>query len=261
MQNNFAMAVLAAAAGLLDVLAFRFRFLADRFAISDLRTANISLHIVFAQHAVDDDFEVQLTHAGNQRLPGIRFSGHAERGIFLREALHSHAQLVLVSLGLGLDSHGNYWRREIDRFQNDLLLLIAKSIAGIYALESYTSADVARIHFVNFFALVSVHLQQAADAFARALGRVVNVAARFQYSGIDANVSDMPHERVGHDFESQRGKRLVVGSAAQLGFIVIRIGAFYRRHIDRRRQIIDHGIEQRLNALVLERRTGQHRHN
>src|SRR5882757_7785709 len=177
MQNNFAMAVLAASAGLLDVFAFRFRFLADRFAVRHLWAANISLHVVFAQHAVDDDFEVQLTHAGNQRLPGIRFSGHAERWIFLREALHRHAQLVLVSLGLGLDSHGDYRRRKVNGFENDLFLLVAKSIAGVYALESDTSADVARIHFVNLFALVGVHLQQAADAFARAFGRVVNVAS------------------------------------------------------------------------------------
>src|SRR6266481_4775277 len=177
MQNNFAMAVLAASAGLLDVFAFRFGFLADRFAIRHLRTANISLHIVFAQHAVDDDFEVQLAHAGNQRLPCIRFGGHAERRIFLREALHSDAEFVLVSLGLGLDSHGNNRRREINRFQDDLLLLVTKSVACIYALEAYAGADVAGIYFVNLFALVSVHLQQAADAFARALGRVVNVAS------------------------------------------------------------------------------------
>ena len=32
-----------------------------------------------------------------------------------------------------------------------------------------------------------------------------------------------------------------------------------RRHVERRRQIIDHGVEQRLHALVLERRAAQHR--
>src|SRR5712671_6447458 len=71
----------------------------------------------------------------------------------------------------------------------------------------------------------------------------------------------MPDERVGHDFESQRRKRLIVSGAAQFGFVVIWIGAFHRRHIDRRRQIIDHRIEQWLNALILECGAGQNRHN
>src|SRR6267154_283452 len=50
-------------------------------------------------------------------------------------------------------------------------------------------------------------------------------------------------------------------SAAQLSLVVIRVGALDRRHVYRRRQIINYRVEQRLNALVLERRTGQNRHN
>ncbi len=116
MQNNFAVAVLAAPAGLLDVLAFGFRFLADRFTVSHLRTADVGLHVVFAQHAVNDDFEMQLAHAGNQCLPGIRFGRNAECRIFLRKPLHGHAQLVLVGLGLGFNGDRNYRRRKIDGF-------------------------------------------------------------------------------------------------------------------------------------------------
>src|SRR5713226_9338105 len=261
MQNNFAVAVLAAPAGLLDVFAFRFRFLANGFAVRDLRTADIRLHVVFAQHAVDDNFEMQFAHAGNQRLPGIRLGGHAEGRIFLREALHSHAKLVLVSLGLGLDGDGDYRRREINRFQNDLLLLVAKRVACIYALESYTSADVAGIHFVNLFALVGVHLQQAADTLAGALGRIENIAAGFQNAGIDADVGYMPDEWVGHDLEGKRGKWLIVGRAAQFGLFGIRVDALDRRHIHWRGQIIHDRIEQRLNAFVLERRACEHRNN
>src|SRR6267378_2324963 len=71
----------------------------------------------------------------------------------------------------------------------------------------------------------------------------------------------MPDEWVGHDFESQRRKWLAVGGAAQLGLVVIRVGALDRRHVYRRRQIINYRVEQWLNALVLECGTGQYRHN
>src|SRR6266436_422909 len=254
MQNDFAMAVLSAAASLLDVFAFGFRFLANGLAVGYLRTAHIGLHVVFAQHAVHDNFEVQLAHAGDQCLAGIRLRGDAKRWIFLREPLHGYAQLVLVGFRFRLDGYGNNWGGKIDGFENDLFLFVAKRIAGGYALQAHAGANIACIHGFNFFALIGMHLQQAADAFTRPLPRVVNVAAGLEYAGINADVGNVSDERVGHDFESQRGKRRIVRSAAQNDFIVFGVHAFEWRHIHRRRKVIDDRIEQRLNALVLESR-------
>ena len=159
------------AAGLLDVFAFGDGFLANRFAIRHLRTADVGLHVVFAQHAVDDNFQVQFAHAGNQCLSGIGLGRNAERRIFLRQPLHGHAQLVLVGLGLRLDGYGNYRGGKIDVFENDLLCFVAQRVAGVDALQTHAGANIAGINVINFFALVGMHLQQAADAFARALCR------------------------------------------------------------------------------------------
>ena len=52
-------AVLTAAAGLLDQLAFASGILGDRFAIGDLRLAGVGLDLELAEHAVPNDFEVQ----------------------------------------------------------------------------------------------------------------------------------------------------------------------------------------------------------
>src|ERR1700675_4424595 len=154
MQFDFAVAVLTLTAGLLDVAALGERLLANRFAIGNLRAADIGLHVVFAQHAVDDNFEVKLAHAGDQGLAGIGLGGNAERGIFLREALQGDAQFVLVGLGFGFDGDGNHGSREIDRLKNDLLVFVAERVAGVDALQSNAGADIAGIDFVNFFALV-----------------------------------------------------------------------------------------------------------
>jgi hypothetical protein len=115
MQNNFAVPVLPAPAGLLDVFADAFRLLANRLAVRHLRPPDVGLHVVLAQHAVHDDFQVQFAHPGNQRLSGVRLRGHPERGVFLRQPLQRHAQFVLVRFGLGLDGHGNYRRGKINR--------------------------------------------------------------------------------------------------------------------------------------------------
>ena len=112
MQLDLAVAVLPLPPVCLMYLPSASGLLANRFAIGHLRAADVGLHVVFAQHAVDDDFEMQFAHAGNQRLAGIGLGGNAEGRIFLRQALHGHAQLVLVGLGFRLDGHGNDRRRE-----------------------------------------------------------------------------------------------------------------------------------------------------
>src|SRR5262249_40172648 len=111
---------------------------------------------------------------------------------------------------------------------------------------------------VDFFALVGVHLKEAANALAGTLGGVVDIAAGVQNAGVNANVCDMADKRVGHDLEGQRGERLIVGSAAGDGFFGVRIETFNRRNIEGRRQVVDDRIEQRLNALVFKGGAGQH---
>src|SRR5215469_7605830 len=261
MDFELAMAVLAAAAGLADILPFGFRFLANRFAIRDLRTAHVGFHVEFALHAVNDDFEMQLAHAGNERLPGLRVGVHAEGGIFLRKARERLAHFVLIRLGLGFDGDGNNRSGKIDGFEDDLLLFVAKRVAGGDVFQTDAGADVAGVYDVNFFALVGVHLEKAADAFARLFGRVVNIAAGFQDAGIDADIGHVADKRVGHDFERKRGKRLIVGRTPQNRVVILGIDAFDGGNIHGRREIIDDGVEQWLNALVLERGASQHRND
>src|SRR5271168_4713817 len=260
-QFDFAVSVLTFAAGLLDVFAFGDGVLAHGFAIGDMRAANIGFHAVVALHAVYQNFQMEFTHSRDQGLAGVRFRGNAERGIFLRQALHGHAQFVLIGFGFWFDGYGNNGSREINGLENHLLRFVAQRVAGVDALQSNHRANIAGINLFNFLALVGMHLQQAADTFPGALAGVVDVAAGLEDTGIDANVGDVTDERVGHDFESERGKRRVVGSTAQFHLIRFGIHALERRNVRRRRKIINDRIEQRLNAFVLERRARQHGNN
>ncbi len=107
-----------------------------------------------------------------------------------------------------------------------------------------------------------MHLHQAANALLAALGDVKNRFARAQLARIHADERQLADKRVGHDLEHQRRKRLVIGGRELFGYCgVIGQHALHRRNIERRRQIIDHRIEQVLHALVLERRAADHREN
>ena len=64
-------AVLARAAGLLLVRVVEVGALGDGLAVGDLRAAVDELHAVLALHALDVDVEVELAHAGDDRLVGL----------------------------------------------------------------------------------------------------------------------------------------------------------------------------------------------
>ncbi len=106
--------VLAAAAGLFLVGVIVFRGLADGFAVGHLRLADVRAHAEFALHAVDNDFEVQFAHAGENGLARVGVGRNLERGIFLHQFCDGHAQLFLVGLGFGFDGELNHGRREIN---------------------------------------------------------------------------------------------------------------------------------------------------
>ena len=126
--------VLAAAAGLANVFAFRLGVLADGLAIRHLRLADIGLDFVLAHHAVDDDFQMQLAHAADDGLPAVGIGVNFESRIFLGQRLERHAHLFLIGLGLGLNRNRNHGNRKRDRFERDGMIFIANRVARAHVL-------------------------------------------------------------------------------------------------------------------------------
>src|SRR6266487_413749 len=253
-------AVLAAPTRLADELAFDvLDAFADRFAVGHLRAAHVGVDLELPPHALDDDLEVQLAHAADDRLGGLGIGVHAERRIFLGQLREGDAQLVLVRLRLRLDGDGDDGVREAHRLENDGVRLVAQRIAGARVLQPDRGGDVAGAHLFDLFALVGVHLQQPADALFAVLGAVVDVGARAQHARVHAEERQFPDVRIGHDLERERGERRVV-RRRPLGMrrVVMRQMPLDRRDIHRRRQVIHDRVEQRLDALVLERGATDH---
>ena len=102
--------------------------------------------------------------------------------------------------------------------------------------------------------------RMTADALLAALDRVVDRVARVHHAGIDAEEGQLADVRIGHDLEREAGERRVVVRRALVRLAVF-LDALDRRNVDRRRHVIDHRVEHRLHALVLERGAAQHRHD
>src|SRR5262249_20926436 len=107
---------LAATARLLRVLVLARDLLADRLAVRDLGLADVALDFELALQAVDDDLQVELAHATDDRLPRLFVGMHAERRVFRGELLKTDAELLDVALRLRLD------RDRDDRLREDHLL-------------------------------------------------------------------------------------------------------------------------------------------
>src|SRR6185312_7474297 len=259
---QFHASVLSATAGLLLVRVVILGFLADGLAVGHLRLADVCIHVKFALHAIDNDFEVKLAHSGKNGLPGFGIGRYLQRGIFGDQLVNRQTHLFLVGFSFRLDGKLDNGRREVDGFEQHRGPVVTDRVAGGNLLQADSRADVARQNFTNFFALVGMHLHEAANALLLIFARIDYRVAGVQLAGIDAKEAELTDKRIGHDLENQRGKRLGIGGMAFYGLLRIVGGnGLDRRDIERRRQVIGHRVEQVLDALVLERRTADNGEN
>src|SRR4029079_520244 len=166
-------AVLARAAGLaheaaLDLL----RRAADGLAVGDLRAADVGLDVELALHAVDEDLEVQLAHAGDLGLAGLLVGGDLEGRVLLGQAAQGDRHLLLVGLGLGLDRDLDDGLGEGDGLELDRRVGGGQRVAGDDLLDADARGDVARVDLVDLDPLVAVHLGDAAARLRLARGGV-----------------------------------------------------------------------------------------
>ena len=99
------MAILTATAGLFDQLANTVRARGNGLAIRDLRFARVCVDFELAEHTIANDFQMQLAHAGDDRLARVFVRVNAECRIFFGKTLQCDAHLFLIQFCLWLDGH------------------------------------------------------------------------------------------------------------------------------------------------------------
>ncbi len=85
------------------------------------------------------------------------------------------------------------------------------------------------------------------------LVELVNSLTLRNNTRINAEISQTSHIRIGNDLEDQCAeRRIILGRQFNGNVRLARLESLNRRDIRRRRQIIDHSIQQHLDALVLQ---------
>ena len=244
------MSVLTAAAGLLRVLVFLVNRFCKCLAVCNLRSADICFYVELTQQSVNDNLQMQFTHAGNNCLACLGICVCLECRIFFRQLLERVRQLVLSCLRLGLDRKFDNGIREFHRLQNNRCAVVAECITGTGYLQANRSGDITGEYFVDFLSLICVHLQETPDSFLLILRGIQNIRAGLASTGIYSHECKLSNERIGNDLERKSGKRLTVRRMS-LNFVAVKICAFDRRYVQRRRHILDNSIEALLYAFVL----------
>src|ERR1044071_8999018 len=99
------MSVLTTTAGLLNIFRLRFGLLTNRLPKGHLWLPYIGLHLKFAQHTIDDNFQMQLSHPSDDGLRSLFIRLHPERRVFLRQLLERKSHFLLILLGFWFDRH------------------------------------------------------------------------------------------------------------------------------------------------------------
>ena len=233
--------------------------LLDRLAVGHLRLSDVGLDAELALHAVDEDVEVQLAHALDDRLAGLGVELGAEGRVLFGELLDRQTQLLLVGLGLRLDRDLDDGLGERHRLEDDRLVRVGQGVTGGGVLQADHGVDVARGDRVDRVLLVGVHLEDLPDALLLALGRVDDLRARVEVTRVDADVGQATEERVHRDLERE-GRERVVGVGVTLDDLLFVLGVVRLDggHVQGRGQVVHDRVEHGLHAAVLERRATEH---
>ncbi len=235
--------------------------LREGLLVVHLGCALVDLHAELATQTVHDDVEVQLAHTADDGLARILVGVHGEGGVLLGQLRECDAELVEVLLGLGLNGQTDHRLGEGHLLQHDRTILGAERVTRVNLLETYGRANVAGTYGLHRILLVGVHLVDAADALALAAACVQHIRTRIELARIYAHESQTAHEGVGSDLERQTAEGLVLARLTHL--LLIRLGIHTRngRNVHGRGQERDGVVQQLLHALVVERRTAEHRHD
>ena len=247
--------------GLANELAFCLDGLADGLAISNLGLADLAVHFEFAEHAVNDDLQVKLAHAGDDALASLLVGVDPESRILFSQLLESNAHLLLVVLGSRLNRNGDNRIREDHGLEDDLLVLIAEGITSGGILEAHSSSDIAAVNPIDFLTVVGVHLEDTADTLFLALSGVEHIRAGLKHTGVHTEECQLADVRIGHNLECQRGERLLIAGRTVVLLASVGIHALDGRNVRRSGHVVNHSIQQGLNALVAIGSAADHRHH
>ena len=157
--------VLAVAAGLLDVAAMAFRFAADGFPQRHPQLDGVHGDAVPIGQCVEHDAGVGFAHAPQHDLMRLLILLDAQCRVLGGQPTQPDRQLVLIGLGMRLNSDRQQRLRHRPGFQHQRFGLVGERVAGFGPAQLADRADVACHHGCRGALLLAEREGQDSDAF------------------------------------------------------------------------------------------------
>src|SRR6266581_9557593 len=225
-----------------DVPAFGLGLTRNRLAIGNLRAPHICLNLKLTEEAIDNHFQMKLSHTTNDSLTSFYIGMYLESRIFFRQFSQSNSHLILVSAGPWLDRNRDHRLWERDRLKDNGMLGIAQRITSKGIAQTYSSADITCPDFIDILPVIGMHTQQAPNTFCLALSAILNSRALRQCTRIHTQVCQTPHKWIRNNFEGECAKWCGIAYLTSNDLIDVRVYASWRRDIKWRGKICNYSI-------------------
>src|SRR5690606_28100480 len=204
-------AVLTLSSGLLDVLVLCLRGSKNSLSVCNLRLANLRVDAEFSLHSVDHDLEMELAHSRDKSLASLWIGSDLEGWIFVRKLSERSTHLLLVRFGLRLDLERDHRLDELDRLEDDRIVLVAERVRGERFLEAHGCGNLSRKHLVYLLSIVRLKAHDSGEPLLLARSRVVYIRTGLYASRIYAEERELSDERVVLKLECKRAERIGIG--------------------------------------------------
>mmetsp|Transcript_22907 Transcript_22907/g.40392 ORF Transcript_22907/g.40392 Transcript_22907/m.40392 type:complete len:270 (+) Transcript_22907:926-1735(+) len=203
---------------------------------------------------------MQLAHAFDDGLVGLLVAAEAERRVLGCKLCQRFAQLVCILLGVRFTRDLDHRLWELHLLKDNGRVNGAQGVPGGGVLQAHDGDDVTSLRLFDLLTLVGVHQHHAAHALLGLAPRVPHHLTGLHLAGVDPVEGQCSNVGIRRHLEGQTSQ-LLVRFIQPFQFLIFLLGIFPlgRGQVLRRGQVRANGIQQRLNALVLESSAAQHR--
>jgi len=201
--------------GLLLVTAVSLNATLDLLAVSNTCGMELGVNTEAGLQLGAENVNLNITGAGDNHLVGLSVVDESEGNIFFVKSCKTAGNLIVLTLGLGRNSHGVAGLCDLDSGIFNLILGIANSIAGL-PLHLADGNDVTAACILNFHILLAGHSVETAELIGR---RSADIAQRKVSSDLAAHNLNkgVLTELVGNGLEYETGNRCGRIDALNLG--------------------------------------------
>mmetsp|Transcript_11529 Transcript_11529/g.24575 ORF Transcript_11529/g.24575 Transcript_11529/m.24575 type:complete len:609 (-) Transcript_11529:113-1939(-) len=229
----------------------------DSLLVVDIRLSRDAFDIVFAIHSFNVHFQVQFTHATQNRLLCFGIDLDAQCRILLCKFVQCLGEIVLHFLFGWFDGEAHDRLRYEHGTHGQIHVPIRESVHGP-TINTEHGHDVSGVCFVNLLHFVRVHSYNTREFDLFTIVDVDDEISLFEHALVDAHVGKLS-EGGFFQFERQGKERIFLFAGYLHGFLVLRTVQCKVWFFDRFGQVVDHAIEELLHTLVFKGRSHEDR--